>query len=256
MRRHRHRVSLLAAGDAPRRPRPHGRSAPPPALAPPTNGPASPRPRPLIGQRQRPRLRLAEPQRAGAAVDSRLGAARLCPLRQRRCRSPPSAPQHGSAAAAAVLQSCPGSTETEPRHDGSGAEDSSAGAGREGERHRHRKKHLRSHNPPPCAEWRNLARAVPLLATGAAREEKNVGQKVRGAPLGSGLEAKLRSHAREEVWVATGQLAISPRDEVCGLGTGQECWPEASISVEEGKGRRRFKGSYRAWPCSARGGKA
>jgi len=105
-------------------------------------------------------------------------------------------------------------------------------------------------------EWRNLSRAVPLLATGAAREEKNVGQKVRGAPLGSGLEAKLRSHAREEVWVATGHLAISPRDEVCGLGTGQECWPEASISVEEGKGRRRFKGSYRAWPCSARGGKA
>ena len=166
-----------------------------------TNGPASPRPRPLIGQRQRPRLRLAEPQRAGAAVDSRLGAARLspqtaplpqpapglslvsgsvpcsdwlsrsarerplpagseppdCPLRQRRCRSPGPGPQHGSAAAAAVRRSCPGRTETEPRHDASGAEDSSAGAGREGERHRDREKHLRGHNPPPCAvrgwEW-------------------------------------------------------------------------------------------------------
>ncbi|XP_072214395.1 uncharacterized protein [Excalfactoria chinensis] len=52
---------------------------------------------------------------AGAAAILRLGAARLSP----------------HLAAAAACQSCAGSTETEPRHDGSGAEDGGAGAVRE-----------------------------------------------------------------------------------------------------------------------------
>ena len=52
---------------------------------------------------------------------------------------------------------------------------------------------------------------MPLLATGAARGEKNVGQKVRGAPLGSGLEAKLRSHAREE---ERSRLTLEALDDV------------------------------------------
>ncbi|XP_042748167.1 uncharacterized protein LOC122191830 [Lagopus leucura] len=58
----------------------------------------------------------------------------------------------------AARRSCPGSTETEPRHGGSGAEDSGARAGRDGERHRDREGSLRSHPPPSCGnieacEW-------------------------------------------------------------------------------------------------------
>ena len=102
------------------------RSASPPASHWSAAAPA--RLRRLIGQRQRRRLRLAEAQRAGAAVGRWLGPARLSP---QPAPLPTRAAPHGPAAAAAVRRSCPGSPEPEVRHDGSGAEDSGAGGVRE-----------------------------------------------------------------------------------------------------------------------------
>ena len=72
---------------------------------------AQSRPHPLIAQRQRRRLPLAEAQRAGAAVGSRLGPARLSP-QPASLRSPGRPARHRRR----------NSTGTEPRHDGSGAE--------------------------------------------------------------------------------------------------------------------------------------
>ena len=85
----------------------------------------------LVGfPRQRRRLRLAEAPRAGAAAILCLGASRLS-LRSAEAAAAARVTSHGSAAAAAARRSCPGSTETEPRHDGSGAEDGGAGGVRE-----------------------------------------------------------------------------------------------------------------------------
>ncbi|SGA34059.1 Uncharacterised protein [Chlamydia abortus] len=71
----------------------------------------SPAPGLSTGQRQRRRLPLAEAQRAGAAVGSRLGAARLSP-QPAPLRSPGRPARHRRR----------NGTGTEPRHDGSGAE--------------------------------------------------------------------------------------------------------------------------------------
>ena len=69
----------------------------------------------------------------------------------------PALPSGGAGPTAAARRSCPGSTETELRHDGSGAEDSGAGAGRDGERRRAGEGTLRGRKPPPCGvrgwEW-------------------------------------------------------------------------------------------------------
>ena len=103
-------------------------------------------------------------------------------------------------------------------------------------------------------EWRNVGRAEARFAIGAAWKEKKLGPKVRGAALGRGLEAKMRSRGWEEVWGAPGHLA-SPREmravgTAAGRSAGQKYLCRGRQRAEEAEGE------LQSWPCSARGGKA